>query len=231
MRRLTKGYAAALALGAVTLLGACTTPPATDPPSTTSATSASSSRRLHDAAVPTGSQTRRPAFRFPRRQSQYARGSGGFTKLFWSDVNEAFDHERRSLQPWCCRLQELLGDLAVDELSAKESALCREYLHVTAAVIQYARRSHQSSGRQPTAAQRLSMPGAVIKRFRRARESVVQLKFDGHGVCSKCRGSHEVATDSPSLAALRVPCVCLELRPPTGRLRISAALTVHRGQR
>lgn len=79
MRRRMKGYAAALALGAVSLLGACTTPPATSsattpgtttPPSQTSASSTSS------PSVPS---------------AQSADGAVAFVSFFLGRANEAFN--------------------------------------------------------------------------------------------------------------------------------------------
>ena len=90
-----KGYAAALALGAVSLLGACTTPPATDPPSSTS-TSRLIRHINHDVDALRHHPTHQSTHQFwtgvipEAAQANTSEGAVAFTQYFLARANEAY---------------------------------------------------------------------------------------------------------------------------------------------
>ena len=92
MRRRMKGYAAALALGAVSLLGACTTPPATDPPSSTSTSGSSSTSAgvTPPASTSTISTPPSPTGVPEAARANSAEGAVAFTQYFLAKANAAY---------------------------------------------------------------------------------------------------------------------------------------------
>src|SRR6476660_7005518 len=122
-----KGYAAALALGSASLLGACTTPPATDPPNSTSTsgssgTSATSTSPPSTTATPqTTSDSSSPSLP-PSATENSAAGAQAFVDFYLKSLNEALktaDPERirglteptcKTCATWLTRTEALRND-------------------------------------------------------------------------------------------------------------------------
>jgi len=185
-----KGYAAALALGAVSLLGACTSPPATDPPSSTTTTDAqvspTNSTSLPSTTPGSQSTTSSGEAGVPEAaKANTPQGAEAFTKYFGGIVNAAFVDQREvELQPLVLPECKSCSGISASIVSyrQKNQRFVGQYLNVTSAVF-----SSELSGITKVLASTDQLGGKVMDANGQVVETAspskgnvsFQLKFDG----------------------------------------------------